>query len=259
MRVGGTLATLLLLSLLGAIAYLRVWPPLRIVMSPSMEPAIETGDVAVMQAISGVPKVGDVVLVPVPQEVQDRFRYPEEVLHRVIEITADGLVRTKGDNLAEPDPFGVPVSSVRGRMTVVVPGVGRALAFVVSPFGLAWLVAGAILFGVAPFVGSQRDIIYAVEEYGYHLRSHTQILQSMSAASQELSATVIELRRAIAEPRSTAWHSLPPGGPPPPAPADLGPDAVAPELFGIGGPVLYDDELNPLVHPISDGTRDDVR
>jgi len=281
-RVGGTLVTLMLLGLLGGIAYLRVWPPLRIVMSPSMEPAVEIGDVAVLQAISGVPRVGDVILVPVPQEIQDSHRYPEEVLHRVIEITPDGLVRTKGDNLAEPDPFGVPVSTVKGRMTAVIPGVGKAFAFITSPFGLTWLIAGLVLFGLVPFLSSQREITYAVEEYGHHLRSHTQILKSMSAASQELSATVVELRRTIADPGQAAARRMPPGEWPP-APAlqvsEIDPGVtpsensgwVGQEPFLPGGPrsepmnsgiqddgrpVLYDDERNPLVDSTLDRPRD---
>lgn len=261
-RLGSVLFTTVLLGIVGGIAYLGTWPPLRIVMSSSMEPAISAGDVVVVKAVSGEPRVGEVVLMEVPADVQDHYHYPERVIHRVVEITEDGLVRTQGDNLPEPDPFGVPTDSIGGRVIHIVPGVGRALAFITSPFGLAWLIGGLVLFGLMPFLGSQRDILGAVEEYGYHLRSHTQILKSMSAASQDLSATVVQLREVLAE--------RPPPGLPvavPPPPATLPPAArIAPVRAAVpsrpsGGaagppplhdrkPVLYDDAINPLLEPV---------
>jgi len=103
---------------------------------------------------------------------------------------------------------------VGGTGALVIPGVGKAFAFVTSPFGLAWLVAGLVLFVVVPFVGRQRDIVFAVEEYGYHLRSHTQILKSMSAASQDLAATVADLRTTLAV--APSGERGPASDPPPP-------------------------------------------
>lgn len=235
-RLGGGLLILVLLALLGGLAYLGTWPPLKIVMSPSMEPAIETGDLVVVKALDGTPQVGEVIVVPVPLEVQERFRYPAEVMHRVIGITEDGLVRTQGDNLPEPDPFGVPVDEVSGRIIEVIPGVGKTFAFFASPYGLAWLVAGLMLFGVVPFFGSQRELAGAVEEYGYHLRSHTQILKSMSAASQDLAATVVDLREALTEGRAPASAS-----PATVAAADRPPDPGTSPAGDGSGPVAQPD------------------
>ncbi|MFQ5948171.1 MAG: signal peptidase I [Acidimicrobiia bacterium] len=210
-RIAGAVGIVLAVVVLGGLVYLQAWPPIKVVMSSSMEPSINTGDVVLMRHLSRPPAVGEVVAVPVPAEVRERFGYPKEVLHRVIEVTDDGLVRTQGDNLDEPDPFGVPISSVGEGVFTVVPGAGRAIAFLASPYGLVWVAAGVILFIIMPFFGSHRELVTAVEEYGYHLRSHTQIVQSMSTASQELSATVVQLRETLEE-RS----------PPPPDPLPSG-------------------------------------
>jgi signal peptidase I len=227
-------------------------------MSASMEPAIDTGDLVVVGATGGSPEIGDVVAVPVPAEIQERLRYPEEVIHRVVEITDDGLVRTQGDNLPEPDPFGVPVSSVKTRVITVVPGAGRILAFATSPYGLAWLLAGLVLFGVMPFFDSQRELHGAVAEYGYHLRSHTAILKSMSEASQELSDTVVELRKAITEDRSLSEASRELSETVVELRKAITEDRAARPTADVAlprdpardRPVLYDDERNPLVDPV---------
>ena len=182
---------------LGGLLYLRAWPPIVVVMSSSMEPAIDTGSIVLLKHVDGAPEVGDVVTVPVPAEAQ-ADGYPTEVLHRVIEITEDGLVRTQGDNLDKPDPFAVPVSAVTERAVTVIPGAGQLVAFLFSPYGIMWMAAGVFLLVVMPFFDGQRELKLAISEYGYHLRSHTQILQSMSLASQDLAATTELFRESVA-------------------------------------------------------------
>ncbi len=199
-RVAKVLATVALVVVFGGLIFLRAWPPVVVVMSSSMEPAIDTGSIVLIRGLGGPPKVGDVVPIPVPAEAREDG-YPDEVLHRVIEITEDGLVRTQGDNLDKPDPFAVPVSAVTKRVVTVIPGAGELVAFLFSPYGLMWLAAGIFLFVVMPFVDGQRELKLAVAEYGFHLRSHTQILRSMSAASQDLAATTERLRGSLGDPR----------------------------------------------------------
>ena len=106
-RIAGALITAFMVVVFGGLLYLKAWPPIVVVMSSSMEPAIDTGAIVLMKQLEGPPSVGDVVAVPVPAEARESG-YPEEVLHRVIEVTEDGLVRTQGDNLDKPDPFAVP-------------------------------------------------------------------------------------------------------------------------------------------------------
>ena len=194
-RIAAAFMTVVVVVLFGGLLYLQAFPPIVIVMSASMEPAIDTGAIVLMKRVEA-PRVGDVVPVPVPAQAQE-IGYPEEVLHRVIEITEDGLILTKGDNLDKPDPFAVPASAVNKRVVAVLPGAGQLLAFLFSPYGLLWIAVGIILFVVMPFFDGQRELKQAVSEYGYHLRSHTQILQSMSIASQELAATAERLRESL--------------------------------------------------------------
>ena len=196
-RIAAALLTVMAVVVFGGFLYLQAWPPIVVVMSSSMEPAIDTGAIVLMRHVDGSPRVGDVVAVPVPAEAQESG-YPAEVLHRVIEVTEDGLIRTQGDNLEEPDPFAVPASAVAKRVVVVIPGAGQLVAFLFSPYGLLWIAAGFILFVIMPFFDSQNELKLAVSEYGYHLRSHTQILQSMSVASQDLAATAEQLRESLA-------------------------------------------------------------
>lgn len=189
--------TVVMVVVFGGLLFLRAWPPIVVVMSSSMEPAIGTGAIVLVRHIDDSPKVGDVVTVPVPAEAQ-ADGYPSEVLHRVIEITEDGLVRTQGDNLDKPDPFAVPVAAVTERVVTVIPGAGQLVAFLFSPYGLMWMAAGVFLLVVMPFFDGQRELKLAISEYGYHLRSHTQILQSMSLASQDLAATTELFRESVA-------------------------------------------------------------
>lgn len=196
-RITAAMVAVFVLTVFGGLIYLRAWPPIMIVMSSSMEPYIETGGIVLMKRIEGAPQVGDVVTVRVPSEAMDDG-YPEEVLHRVIEVTDDGLVRTQGDNLDKADPFAVPVSTVTKRAVTIIPGAGDLIAFVFSPYGLLWLAAGVFLFVIMPFRDGQRELKLAIVEYGYHLRSHTEILKSMSLASQELAAATEQLRQSVA-------------------------------------------------------------
>lgn len=207
-RITAAMVAVFILIVFGGLIYLRAWPPIMVVMSSSMEPYIDTGAIVLMKRIEGAPQVGDVVTVRVPSEAM-ADGYPEEVLHRVIEVTDAGLVRTQGDNLDNPDPFAVPVSTVTERAVRVIPGAGDLIAFVFSPYGLLWLAAGVFLFVIMPFRDGQRELKLAIAEYGYHLRSHTEILKSMSLASQELAATTEQLRQSVVQgSNASSWATM---------------------------------------------------
>jgi signal peptidase I len=142
---------------LGGLAYLRTFPPMATVLTGSMEPTIDTGDIVMMKRVgSGGPEIGDIVLVEVPLRFQQKFDYPSRVIHRVQRIE-DGWVTTKGDNLGEPDPFRVRTSAIDQRVLVVVPGGAQVLDFLQSPFGLVWIGLGILLFVVMPAIDGQRD------------------------------------------------------------------------------------------------------
>jgi signal peptidase I len=148
------------------------------VLTGSMEPTIDIGDVVVMKSLgSGDPKIGDVVLVEVPLRFQQKFNYPDRVIHRVQRIEG-GWVTTKGDNLEEPDPFRVRASAIDQRVLTVVPAGGRVLDFFHSPFGLVWIGLGVLLFVVLPAIDAQRE----------QVKLQRSTLLSMRRVSAELGA-----------------------------------------------------------------------
>src|SRR4051812_30596763 len=134
----------------GGLGYLRVWPPLATVMSASMSPTINTGDVVVLRRLDAPPRVGDVVMVHVPDEARARYGYPPVVIHRVHAIGPDGTVTTQGDARRTPDPFSVPRTTLTTKVVARIPAAGQALAFLGSGIGLLWLGSGVILLFAMP-------------------------------------------------------------------------------------------------------------
>jgi signal peptidase I len=141
-------ATLLALAV-AALGYLRTVPPLATVMSGSMAPTIDTGDVVVLQRLSRPARVGDVVMIHVPEAARSRYGYPAVVIHRVAAIGPDGMVTSKGDARKETDPFTVPQTALTTRVVTHIPAAGQLLGFFTSTLGLLWLGSGvALLVGV---------------------------------------------------------------------------------------------------------------
>jgi signal peptidase I len=141
----------------GGLGYLRAWPPVATVMSASMSPTIDTGDLVVMKRIDGTPRVGDVVAVSVPEQARTRYGYPPEVIHRIVRIAPDGRITTKGDARSKPDPFTTNRASVKAEVVATLPAAGRVLTFLTSTLGLVWLAAGLLLFLVMPVLERQRE------------------------------------------------------------------------------------------------------
>ena len=208
------LAGLLLLVVLGGTLFLGAWPPAAVVRSDSMAPEMEVGDVVIMRSLGGrAPRVGDVVEVPVPAAAQRDLSYPPRVAHRVVAVR-DGILTTRGDAFEEADPFTVPAATAKTRVVAVVPYAGRAVAFLTSPLGLLWLGIGAAIFFIAPLHDLRRQpaapaddlveirttvhqLASAVGEYGFHLRSHTAVVQDMSAASRDLATVAARLEEVV--------------------------------------------------------------
>jgi signal peptidase I len=125
-----------------------------IVRSGSMEPAIHTGSLVVVQPVQ--PRqvaVGDVIT----------YRRPEDpdttITHRVVEVRAPGapggaspaggqapVFRTKGDANAVVDPWEVQLQGIAWRVTLNVPLAGYLFAFTQQPLGRA-------LFLIVPGLG----------------------------------------------------------------------------------------------------------
>jgi signal peptidase I len=140
-----------------ALGYLRTWPPLATVMSASMSPTINTGDMVLLRRLGRPARVGDVVMVHVPDEARTRYGYPPVVIHRVVSVAPDGTLTTKGDARHDRDPFTVPRGAVTTSVVAHLPAGGQALRFFGSPLGLLWLASGGALFLAVPLVERYRE------------------------------------------------------------------------------------------------------
>src|SRR4051794_20363857 len=162
-------------------------PPLATVMSASMAPTINTGDMVVLQKLGRPARIGDIVLVNVPDDARSRFGYPPVVIHRVFRIAPDGTVTTKGDARKEPDPFTVPRRALSAHVIAHVPAAGRAMAFFTSPLGLLWLAGGAVLLFGMPLLEGRREGQRTLADELQHLRAERAASdQRRDELSQEL-------------------------------------------------------------------------
>jgi signal peptidase I len=151
-------AILVALGLAGFVfGYLGCWPPFATVMSGSMSPTIKTGDVVVLKRMHGLPKVGDIIAVSVPERARSRYGYPPVVTHRVVRVTADGTISTKGDARPAPDPFTIHRSAVTAKVVTHIPAAGHVMAFLMSPMGLLWIAGGVAMFVVIPLLERRQE------------------------------------------------------------------------------------------------------
>jgi signal peptidase I len=262
-RLGAAVATLVLLLIVGSWIKLGTTTPIVTVETGSMIPTLHIGDIALMESLHGkAPKVGEIVVAPVPIDVQQRLGYPASVTHRVVKI-ANGQLTTKGDANKTEDPFSVPLSSVHLRLVRVIPEAGRFERFMFSPFGILWLVFGGVVFlgpkildlvrdGMVPVEVGTGDsatlgeLVLAVREYGEHLRSHTAVIQGMAEASQHLAAVTSRLEAGTLASQFSAWPAPPVRPPLPPpaaalgAPPDTAPFNGAALMLRFGAPVGVD-------------------
>jgi signal peptidase len=124
------------------------WHP-AVVVSGSMRPAIDIGDVILTDTGSGEVHAGQVVLVRRPA-------HPGQLLtHRVVRVLPDGTLVTRGDANAVQDPAPVPRSDLLGVVRLVLPGLGRPAMLARRHDGgdLLWtalLAAAALLVALLP-------------------------------------------------------------------------------------------------------------
>ncbi len=217
LRTGWVLLAALALAAAGGVGYLRVWPPLATVMSASMAPTIDTGDMVVLKRLDRPARKGDIVSIRVPDEARRRFGYPPVVIHRVVAIAPDGAVTTQGDAYEKPDPFTVQSSTLTTGVVAHIPAGGQVLAFLGSPFGLFWLLSGGVLLFGMPLLDRYR----LSQRRGNDLQDQ---LAAMTAALEQLPAQIeLAVASAVAavEPPTTRpimVQAAPPPPPPPPAP-----------------------------------------
>lgn len=105
-----------------------------IVTSPSMAPAINTGDAVIVNYASPGIRIGDTILF----KIKGR-----RTVHRVISITQEGgtFFKTKGDANSVADSELVEKESVEGKVVLVVPKFGYFLGFTNTLPGVLILLA----------------------------------------------------------------------------------------------------------------------
>lgn len=110
-----------------------------IVISGSMQPAINVGDLLIIKEQSCY-QANDIITFHSDQNL---------VTHRVIEVSNDGI-NTQGDaNNVADEP--VPLSAVEGKMVLLIPGAGNLILFLKSPLGILLMLAFLFLIIEVPF------------------------------------------------------------------------------------------------------------
>jgi signal peptidase I len=99
-----------------------------VVRGTSMLPAYETGDLVVLQQ-QPVYAVGEVIGYRVPAGEIGAGRL---VLHRIIGTSPSGF-RVQGDNNEAVDPWTPGAGDIAGTLWIVIPAVGRLLAWLHEP------------------------------------------------------------------------------------------------------------------------------
>jgi len=113
------------------------------VLSGSMSPTIEVGDLAISSSVDKEDiKVGDIIV----------FRHSGILIcHRVIGIDAEaGWIQTQGDANEDPDPYTITYNDVVTEVGLVVPYTGHAVLFLKSVYGwvlIFVLIAAMLLLG----------------------------------------------------------------------------------------------------------------
>ncbi len=109
-----------------------------VVHTGSMAPSYRPGDLVIDRPAAGQPRVGQVITFRHSSET------PDVVTHRVVSITATGLIRTKGDANPTPDAWQIPPTMVRGSVLRGIPKAGFVLVFLKQPAGLGALGASVL-------------------------------------------------------------------------------------------------------------------
>jgi len=148
-KIGKFAATLLLILIVSGSLFTIISPFFgwrnEVVISGSMEPAIRTGSVVVVQPTRPEDiRTGDIVM-------YSSLDVTSLTTHRVVKIDNDPGLRfvTKGDANNNPDIVPIQPDQIVGSVAITIPFLGYLAQFVRTPLGfiLFFLVPAAILIG----------------------------------------------------------------------------------------------------------------
>ena len=133
------------------------WRP---VVSGSMVPLIEAGDVILAKPIDRAVEVGDVVVFADPAHA-DR-----DIVHRIVAIDENGMATTRGDANNGPDPWLVDPGSISGGLVLSIPKVGFVVEALTSRAGIAiFLVLPSLAIILAEIPVWYRFVRYGKEAF----------------------------------------------------------------------------------------------
>jgi signal peptidase I len=146
----GALAVWLVLFRPVALGGSATWVVIR---GSSMLPALQTGDLVVARAADDY-AIGDIVAYRVRA---GEIGAGHVVVHRLIG-GGDAGFEVRGDNNDAPDPWHPTRTDIVGRAWIVIPGLGRLIAWIVQPIVAAALGAALVVaFVVARPIGRAAD------------------------------------------------------------------------------------------------------
>ena len=126
------------------------------ILSGSMEPALATGDLAICKTQDEY-HVGDAVLFEDANYL---------VLHRIVDVTEDGLFVTRGDANNVNDENLVSPENIHGALYYKFDGMGTTISFLTSWMGAFWLVVTVLFIYMALNFGADllRESIVSEDE-----------------------------------------------------------------------------------------------
>lgn len=140
---------------------LRTEFPLHAVVSESMVPTLQVGDLLVVQGVvnaSGInaaPETGDIIVFRKPTDPS------EFIVHRAIDKFHRGdqwFFITQGDNNRHPDPWGeVPQNYVIGKVIGRVPLLGYLKISLGNPWGIALFIILILVLLFADYIPVPRE------------------------------------------------------------------------------------------------------
>jgi signal peptidase len=109
-----------------------------VVHTGSMMPTYNPGDVVLDRPASNPPKPGQVIT------FRHSLSTTDVVTHRVTDVTAAGLIHTKGDANRSADLWDIRPDMVRGTVARAIPRLGFVLVFLKQPAGIGALGCSAL-------------------------------------------------------------------------------------------------------------------
>ena len=160
--------------ILAALAYVlgavvgHVNPPVVPVQGLSMRPALQGGDLVVLESVNpNTLRKGDIIAVTVPPDMQKQYNLPSHIVHRIYKVVHNPVTGlsfiTKGDANAGPDVFTTLPDAVIGKLRFVIPGAGYPFLFLHSRQGEIFLGAAALLILLYFALGMVEDRRIIVE------------------------------------------------------------------------------------------------